>query len=88
MLLFRCKSKANAGKVRQDTADTVISSLKMLSHGAALLHNARRDQFKQFLDPGVLRRMQQPQAKPLKNTNTSHQLFGGELQKQAKEGLH
>ena len=69
---------------RQDTIDTAISSIKMLSHSTALLLQARREQFKSMLDPGLLQQISK--SKSLQTANASHQLFGGELQKQAKEG--
>ena len=69
---------------KQDTIDTAISGIKMLAHATSMLMQARREQFKSMLDPALLQQMSK--SKALQASNTTHQLFGGELQKQAKEG--
>lgn len=69
---------------KQDTIDTAVTSIKILSHATSLLLQARREQFKSMLDPGLLQQISKN--KSLQAANSTHQLFGGELQKQAKEG--
>jgi len=67
----------------QFTVDQGIEAMKMLSYATSMLHSTRRDQIKQILDPAV--RHQLCKNNTIESTNASHQLFGGDLQKQAKE---
>ena len=68
----------------QAVNDKATEALKMLAYGTSQLHHARRDHIKNLLDPSV--KQQITRNKGLAVTNSSHQLFGGDLHKQAKEG--
>ena len=70
----------------QAVNDKATEALKMLAYGTSQLHHARRDHIKNYLDPTV--RQQITRNKALTDTNTSHQLFGGDIHKQAKDGKH
>lgn len=69
--------------IRQKTVDQSIAGVKMLAYATSLLHTTRREQIKQVLDPGLKQKLKK---NSIEATNASHQLFGGDLQKIAKEG--
>ena len=85
-LADRALSCEDLDKLRQDTIDSIMDSMKMLAHANSQIHNARREQFKSLMDPGLIQQL--TKSKSLESTNASHQLFGGDLQKQAKEGQY
>ena len=68
------------------TLQKTFDALRILSYANAHLHNTRRHMIKFALDPTV----RQPLVKntTLESTNASHQLFGGDMHKQAKEGWY
>lgn len=76
--------KADQPGTSQQSADLAVHALKMLAYGTSLLHSARKDQLKYVLDLSLRQKL--GQNKSLQDINESHQLFGGDLQKQAKEG--
>jgi len=70
--------------ISQRSADHAVNGLKILSYATHLLHQVRRDQLKYVLDPAIRQKL--GKNKSLSEINESHQLFGGDTQKQAKEG--
>ena len=68
------------------TLSKTFDALRILSYANSHLHNTRRNLIKFALDPNL----RQPLCKnaTLESTNTSHQLFGGDMHKQAKEGWY
>ena len=75
-----------AGKdvdIRQAVLDKSCETLQILSYGAAQVHPIRRNNVKARLHSSLRQRLHKTS---LEHTNNSHFLFGGDLNKQAKEG--
>ena len=66
------------------TMSKAFDALRILAYGNSHLHNTRRHLLKFALDPAL----RQPLCKnaSLESINSTHQLFGGDMQKKAKEG--
>jgi hypothetical protein len=69
--------------IRQLTTDKVLETIQILSYGSQLLHPIRRANVKPRLAPSTRSQLCKS---TLEDTNKSHQLFGSDVQKQAKEG--
>ena len=83
-LLDNNMTSVPSSEAMQAASDKATEAIKMLAYGNAQLHQARREHLKNLLDPSV--KSQLVKGKHLTQTNTSHQLFGGDIQKRAKEG--
>ena len=71
-------------EVAKHTMAKAFDALRILAYGNSHLHNSRRQLIKYTLDPSLRQPLLRNSS--LETTNSSHQLFGGEMQKQAKEG--
>lgn len=75
--------------LRQLMVDKSIEAIKMLSYTASMTHHIRKEQLRFVIDPGLRNRICRKKPAELQEINATHLLFGGDLQKQAKEGwLH
>ena len=74
----------SAEDAAKKTMAASFDALRILSYANAQLLGTRRHMLKYVLDPNL----RQPLCKDasLESTNNSHQLFGGDMQKKAKEG--
>ena len=77
------QQEADQPGISQKSADHAVNGLRMLSYANHLLHQVRRDHIKSVL-PAL--RQNLGKDKDLSEVNESHQLFGGDMQKQVKEG--
>ena len=69
--------------IRQQMVDKSCEMLRIMSYGAAQLHPIRRNNIKGRLNASIRHALNKTS---LETTNTTHFLFGGDLNKQAKEG--
>lgn len=75
---------SDSAESRQQAVDQTIDLIQILSYGNSSLHSIRKEQMKPALDPAVRSKLCKTRA--VEEINTSHQLFGGDIQKQVKEG--
>ena len=83
-ILNTSMTQLSAEEAAKKTMTNAFDALRILSYANAQLHGTRRNLLKYVLDPNL----RQPLCREasLESINNTHQLFGGEMQKKAKEG--
>jgi len=74
------------GAKREELTDEAIDVIRVLSYGTSQLNEVRRENVKSLIiDPDVRTRVSRNRDQG--QINSTHCLFGGEISKQAKEGI-
>ena len=81
------KSASKSDDIRQQIVNVAVDSMKILAYGAQATNTFRKEQLRPVLNPLIKGKLCSKKM-PIEEMNTSHCLFGGDVQTVVKKGTY